>query len=816
VAPVRVYCGVTAAESDSWLAASLVDDDGRLLDVRHISDDPAGYALLAGLLTNRSTAAAPVAIDSHGHLMTQLLAAANRPVCIIEEPAVTDVAERFSGDDLVEQTRLTISHRRAVGLARALRAGVIHATTQRSTWDLDEIKPVLLAHTAAAAGRNAAADALRDVLRELYPAALRAFADPADLVPLRILEALPEPSMLSASPSSRNRDAAIVAELSSSGVADTTTAVSALNALRMAVGESPRWNANRHFAPTVAETVRQSVAAVRACDCACAALVAALVERLSAIHANSIASPRPYLLPTAPISPAPRRINGPAAEIPPSRLAPRVSAASAAASGIAPTNGTMSGGMVAADLANGITTAGAAALAGGAAALAGGAALANGAATSAGAAMGSAGVAMGSVPIGQVGGGMAAVVAGIPAPRPTPGVPPPGSRTNWPLVPGDDDDMAIINVGAIPTAMPPSGANGHVDNGYATNGYTSNGYTSNGSAPAGYANGAQPPTGYTNGIQTPAGYGVPIGGRNGRTPGDVGATSTEDLVTALSFSSDPLTAPLDRPVSPGRVPPPWLADDMSLEPASPRPAAVDDPAALPTRRPVVPGPTPTGAVGVASARSLPDALVRPMAAPGSPAVPGPLTAPTDRLVPPGMAPPAHAPSGLVPSAPLPTRTPQLGPVGGADGSRPGPDPSADDTGLLIFSQTQSAWFIAPDAAEALNADTASWGQLADEGWRTAGQAANPTVGSDTRAGLPRRVPQANLVPGSATPPRRPQRIIRDANRIAAQTASYFRGWRRGQELGGISVGKRDRTAWEFNRDQRTHDTAGHDRARLST
>ena len=45
--------------------------------------------------------------------------------------------------------------------------------------------------------------------------------------------------------------------------------------------------------------------------------------------------------------------------------------------------------------------------------------------------------------------------------------------------------------------------------------------------------------------------------------------------------------------------------------------------------------------------------------------------------------------------------------------------------------------------------------------------------------------------------------------IASHTAGYFRGWKRGQEIGGFAVGQRDRAAWEFNREQ------AEQRARLS-
>ena len=60
------------------------------------------------------------------------------------------------------------------------------------------LKPVLSAHAAMAAGRHGTAVALREVLRELYPAALRAYPDPAEPIPLAILDALPEPGLLGA------------------------------------------------------------------------------------------------------------------------------------------------------------------------------------------------------------------------------------------------------------------------------------------------------------------------------------------------------------------------------------------------------------------------------------------------------------------------------------------------------------------------------------------------------------------------------------------------------------------------------------------
>src|SRR5207237_1148839 len=90
-----------------------------------------------------------------------------------------------------------------------------------------------------ATGRQGAAMALREVLRELYPAALRAYPDPAEPVPLAILDAIPEPGVLSG-PSARAREEAVAAALADAGVADLETVTAAITSLRVAVSETPR------------------------------------------------------------------------------------------------------------------------------------------------------------------------------------------------------------------------------------------------------------------------------------------------------------------------------------------------------------------------------------------------------------------------------------------------------------------------------------------------------------------------------------------------------------------------------------------------
>jgi hypothetical protein len=123
-----------------------------------------------------------------------------------------------------------------------------------------------------------------------------------------------------------------------------------------------------------------------------------------------------------------------------------------------------------------------------------------------------------------------------------------------------------------------------------------------------------------------------------------------------------------------------------------------------------------------------------------------------------------------------------------------------DGDLLIFAQARSAWFTD-------HGDDPAWNPSIDAGWQAAERAARPTVGVATDAGLPRRVPHANLVPGSPPEHDRPLRVVRDPASIAAHTSGYFDGWRRGQEVGGYPLGTRANrpaaaAAWDFARDDR--------------
>ncbi|MEU6739067.1 sensor histidine kinase [Streptosporangium sandarakinum] len=149
--------------------------------------------------------------------------------------------------------------------------------------------------------------------------------------------------------------------------------------------------------------------------------------------------------------------------------------------------------------------------------------------------------------------------------------------------------------------------------------------------------------------------------------------------------------------------------------------------------------------------------------------------------------------------------------------------------LPIFASVESAWFRRPDAPEpppAAGASPAgrpapydpltagptppagmpaadpvaaepvaaggSWHSPADAGWQAARAASEPALGGTTAAGLPKRTPKANLVPGAATgtpAPAAPMAPI-SAERVRSRLSSFQQGIRRGRaELYEDTAGK---------------------------
>ncbi|MCM1020501.1 ATPase, partial [Micromonospora sp. XM-20-01] len=90
----------------------------------------------------------------------------------------------------------------------------------------------------------------------------------------------------------------------------------------------------------------------------------------------------------------------------------------------------------------------------------------------------------------------------------------------------------------------------------------------------------------------------------------------------------------------------------------------------------------------------------------------------------------------------------------------------------------------PPAAEPAPAiDPSAWRTAADEGWTRASRAAEPTTGGTTRSGLPKRVPQAQLVPGGIEPKSGRDRSRRTPDEVRGLLSAYHRGVQRGRTAG---------------------------------
>ncbi|MET8090995.1 transposase [Micromonospora sp. NPDC005220] len=799
VALVRVYCGLASADpadrpasAGSTLTSAVVDDAGRLLHVYEISDDAAGYAQLVALLVERSggPSGAAIAADSDDHTVTSLLSAAGRPLAIADDDSVDDFAERFADDDSLEEMQSPPAERRAVGLARALQAGALSAVTLPAPRDLAGYKQVLSAHAALASGRHSAAVALREVLRELYPAALRAYPDPAEPVSLAVLDALPEPGMLGGTVA-RGREVsvaadAIAAHLAADGVADAEEINEAVTALRVAISETPRRAAvNRALTSAVAETVRQAVASVRACDAGCEALVSALSSRVSSpVQApgrraaarrgesvgeltglagtnaglTGLAGTNAGLRSVRPTPPAvdpapsggrrsrPEPVPGAAPLASPRPLGPPpVAPAPVTPPPVAPTPMTP------------------AAMAGPPAST----------------------LPSRSEPLPSRIDGPTNRPVSAPPPPP-PGITPiaPAQRGMVPPAEAGEPFRPTLTTAAINnaraerqrTVIPPRPK---------TNGEPRPSHLQR---PV-----VEPPTGGFSATDLSIPVPTPRPGQETAPPGsranwplvnnpeDPSDSSPNNPVAYSYGGSRGVDAPTDPGRADGRVTPPWLADDLPPEP--------------PMLRLVEPPPLADRALREGLNPPADQHLETPplrLVDREQAARNGRAAARTERAA-------EHRPPPPVEHRPPPMehRPPPME-------HRPPPVADEGDGDLLIFAQAKSAWFVGQPEESDLD-----WSTTADTGWQAAEQAARPAVGAETNAGLPKRVPQANLVPGSPLREERPLRIVRDAASLAENTTGYFRGWRRGQEIGGFAVGGRPgREAaggWDFSRDHGDRD-----------
>ncbi|MDR8410718.1 nitrate- and nitrite sensing domain-containing protein [Nonomuraea sp. 3-1Str] len=122
----------------------------------------------------------------------------------------------------------------------------------------------------------------------------------------------------------------------------------------------------------------------------------------------------------------------------------------------------------------------------------------------------------------------------------------------------------------------------------------------------------------------------------------------------------------------------------------------------------------------------------------------------------------------------------------ATGPMPAVKPaSAGDEFLPIFASVESAWFDHGESG-------ASWGSSkADAGWSAAEAVVEPVRDGATASGLPKRVPKANLVPGSADSASAPKAVAPmpavSPDRVRSRLSSFQQGFRAARD--DISEGK---------------------------
>ncbi|WP_432931205.1 sensor histidine kinase [Microbispora sp. CA-135349] len=119
--------------------------------------------------------------------------------------------------------------------------------------------------------------------------------------------------------------------------------------------------------------------------------------------------------------------------------------------------------------------------------------------------------------------------------------------------------------------------------------------------------------------------------------------------------------------------------------------------------------------------------------------------------------------------------------------------------LPIFAAVESDWFrkvdVPGDKSDSdgeTGVESNAWSSPADVGWQAAKAASEPALGGVTSSGLPKRVPKANLVPGSAEPasaaPATSQPIL-SPDRARSRLASLQQGVRQGRAVARGEAGE---------------------------
>ncbi|MET8321642.1 sensor histidine kinase [Micromonospora sp. NPDC005189] len=154
----------------------------------------------------------------------------------------------------------------------------------------------------------------------------------------------------------------------------------------------------------------------------------------------------------------------------------------------------------------------------------------------------------------------------------------------------------------------------------------------------------------------------------------------------------------------------------------------------------------------------------------------------------------HPSAASVPAAPparpkLPTRTPGSSNTDGITTPGTGGRGTSTAGGLGARASTPPSYTLppaarpAPAAPNAPSGDSEAWRTAADEGWSRASRAAEPAPAGTTRSGLPKRVPQAQLVPGGIEQKSGRDRSRRTPDEVRGLLSAYHRGVQRGRTAG---------------------------------
>jgi len=150
-------------------------------------------------------------------------------------------------------------------------------------------------------------------------------------------------------------------------------------------------------------------------------------------------------------------------------------------------------------------------------------------------------------------------------------------------------------------------------------------------------------------------------------------------------------------------------------------------------------------------------------------------------------------TGQLASAPLASAAPLRQEAGSADSSvivPPAGNP-AEERRLPIFEAVESKWFgggrLAPGSARTAITVAGQWASPSDEGWHAAKTVEAPAAGSPTEAGLPRRLPNANLVPGTIPGPQPAVAPSRSAAEARDRLTGFQRGLTEGRAAASEAV-----------------------------